>query len=83
MSSSKCCIVLYTLKYFLLPQLNTEYIFHKMKAFSLSLFVALVEGFPNLRVESHTNNDTSFNMVSSLIIGSEAAVIINLPMAIL
>jgi glyoxylase-like metal-dependent hydrolase (beta-lactamase superfamily II) len=72
--------------------LNTQYIFHEMKVFNLSLFIALAEaaakdvassaGHMDLRVQSHTNNDASFNMVSSLIIGSEAAVLIDLPLAI-
>lgn len=37
---------------------------------------------PNLRVETHINSAQSFDTVSSLIIGSEAAVIIDLPLAI-
>jgi glyoxylase-like metal-dependent hydrolase (beta-lactamase superfamily II) len=63
-----------------------------MKVFNLSLFITLVgaaakvvassAGHADLRVESHSNNVPSFNMVSSLIIGSQAAVIIDLPLAI-
>ena len=63
-----------------------------MKVFNLSLFIAGIAAaakdvassaeHSNLRVKSHSNNAPSFNMVSSLIIGSQAAVIIDLPMAI-
>ncbi|KAH6615368.1 beta-lactamase-like protein [Boeremia exigua] len=37
---------------------------------------------PHLRVETFVNKDQSLNMVSSLIIGAEAAVIVDLPLAI-
>lgn len=49
---------------------------------SIGLISARAITHPNLRVETFINHGSSFDMVSSLIIGSQAAVLIDLPMAI-
>ncbi|KAF5679854.1 alcohol dehydrogenase [Fusarium denticulatum] len=49
---------------------------------SIGLISARAISHPGLRVETFVNHGSSFDMVSSLIIGSQAAVLIDLPMAI-
>lgn len=49
---------------------------------SLALVAVAQAACSPLRVETHVNSGFSLDMVSSLIIGSEAAVLVDLPMAV-
>ncbi|PKK47830.1 hypothetical protein CI102_7150 [Trichoderma harzianum] len=56
--------------------------FRSLATVLVATLASFVQRQDKLRVETHVNAGLSFNMVSSLIIGSEAAVLIDVPLAV-